>query len=306
MEPIAIGTARQLSTDHPLSILLRPHFNFMLTNNKLGQEKLINNGGTVDKLLAGTIEESLKVVKVACKGWDINKFAFPKEIKNRNMDKIPHYPYRDDGMLVWKAIHTFVTDYLNYFYPTITDITNDPELQAWASELSDQTNAGGKVNGMPSQINDVEKLIDIVTTVIFTCGPLHSAVNYPQYEYMAFAANMPLAAYQDSIDVKEPITNEKILALLPPYQKTAEQLQVLFFLTAYRYDRLGHYDKAFKELYNEKVEDTFAQHPRIIEILKEFQQELIIVEQKIDANNLYRVVPYPYLKPSLILNSISI
>ena len=64
--------------------------------------------------------------------------------------------------------------------------------------------------------------------------------------------------------------------------------------------------KAFKELYNEKVEDTFAQHPRIIEILKEFQQELIIVEQKIDANNLYRVVPYPYLKPSLILNSISI
>jgi arachidonate 15-lipoxygenase len=31
-----------------------------------------------------------------------------------------------------------------------------------------------------------------------------------------------------------------------------------------------------------------------------------MVEQEIDANNKKRVVPYPYLKPSLILNSISI
>ena len=350
MEPIAIGTARQLSNRHPLSILLRPHFLFMLANNHLAQQRLINDRGPIDKLLAGTLAESMKLVQDAVEGWDINEFAFPKEIENRGMNQIPHYPYRDDGMLVWREIHAFVSSYLNHFYPTPTDITSDTELQAWALELSDQTK-GGKVNGMPPRIDTVNQLIEIVTTVIFTCGPKHSAVNFPQYEYMAFAANMPLAAYQNPIETTEsrgeivaqdtvtrdtptqntvaggivtqntvkreivarekitwePITEEKILALLPPYKRSADQLQSLFVLSAYRYDRLGYYNKAFQELYNQKIEDVFVgEHNAIIDIVRQFQQNLNMVEQEIDANNQKRVVPYPYLKPSLILNSISI
>lgn len=366
MEPIAIGTARQLSNRHPLSILLRPHFLFMLTNNHLAQQRLLNDRGPIDELLAGTLAESMKLVQDAVEGWDINEFAFPKEIENRGMNQIPHYPYRDDGMLVWNAIHTFVSDYLNYFYPTSSFIDDDTELQAWTLELSDKTN-GGKVNGMPPRIDTVNQLIEIVTTVIFTCGPKHSAVNFPQYEYMAFAANMPLAAYRDipkqsrklqdktltdspsaievtearttedtatvveatkdkatvveaksvetiavrtttSEDLDEEITEEEILKLLPPYKRTADQLQSLFVLSAYRYDRLGYYEKAFQELYQEKLEDIFkdASNNAVIGIVKQFQQNLNMVEQEIDANNQKRVVPYPYLKPSLILNSISI
>jgi arachidonate 15-lipoxygenase len=317
MEPIAIGTARQLSNRHPLSILLRPHFLFMLANNHLGQQRLINDRGPVDELLAGTLAESMKLVQDAVEGWDINEFAFPKEIENRGMNQIPHYPYRDDGMLVWNAIHTFVSDYLNYFYPTSSLIDNDTELQAWALELSDQTN-GGKVNGMPPRIDTVNQLIEIVTTVIFTCGPKHSAVNFAQYEYMTFAANMPLAAYQNPIEAteldesgnkkqQEPITEEKILALLPHYKRAADQLQSLFVLSAYRYDRLGYYNKAFQELYSQKIEDVFVGGDNaIIDMVRQFQQNLNMVEQEIDANNQKRVVPYPYLKPSLILNSISI
>jgi arachidonate 15-lipoxygenase len=350
MEPIAIGTARQLSNRHPLSILLRPHFLFMLANNHLGQQRLINDRGPVDELLAGTLAESMKLAQDAAEGWDINEFAFPKEIENRGMNQIPHYPYRDDGMLVWNAIHTFVSDYLNHFYSTPSLITADTELQAWAFELSDQTD-GGKVKGMSSRIGNVNQLIEIVTTIIFICGPQHSAINFAQYEYMAFAANMPLAAYQNPTETTElegeivaqntatqntatqntitgeivtqgtvkreivarekitwePITEEKILALLPPYKRAADQLQSLFVLSAYRSDRLGYYNKAFQELYNQKIEDIFAdEHNAIIDMVRQFQQNLNMVEQEIDANNQKRVVPYLYLKPSLILNSISI
>ncbi len=306
MAPIAIGTARQLAYNHPLSILLRPHFMFMLTNNHLGQQRLVNIGGPVDQLLAGTQGESMELVKDAYKAWDINEFAFPKDIENRGMQNIPHYPYRDDGMLVWDAIRTFVSGYLNHFYPSSTHIAGDTELQAWAKELSDEK--GGKVKGMPSQINSINELIEIVTTVIFTCGPQHSAVNFAQYGYMAFPANMPLAAYINPNDQQEVITEEKILALLPPHKRAAEQVQTLFVLSAYRYDRLGYYDKAFQELYKEKLEDVFADvnNKAIIDIVRQFQQNLNMAEQEIDANNQKRVVPYPYLKPSLILNSISI
>ncbi len=101
---------------------------------------------------------------------------------------------------------------------------------------------------------------------------------------------------------------EQILKLLPPYKRTADQLQTLFVLSAYRYDRLGYYEKAFQELYHEKLEDIFTgtNNKAVISIIRQFQQNLNMVEQEIDANNQKRIVPYPYFKPSLILNSISI
>lgn len=307
MEPIPIATAHQLAENHPLSLLLRPHFLFMLTNNHLGQERLINPNGPVDKLLAGTLEESMEIVKDAYKNWNINNFSFPKEIENRGMDKIPHYPYRDDGILVWNAINTFVSGYLNHFYGDSQAISNDTELQAWAAELADPKQ--GNLKGMPAQISDVKKLIELVTTIIFICGPQHSAVNFAQYEYMAFAPNMPLSAYEDPADLAdsgEPMTEEKILGFLPPYKRASDQLQTLFTLSAYRYDRLGYYQKAFQELYHESPDEVFEDDQSIINIIRQFQQDLNMAEQEIDANNKKRVVPYPYLKPSLILNSISI
>lgn len=305
MEPIPIATAHQLAENHPLSLLLRPHFLFMLTNNHLGQERLINPGGPVDKLLAGTLEESMELVKDAYKNWNINDFSFPKEIEDRGMDKIPHYPYRDDGMLLWKAINDFVSGYLNHFYPDSQAIANDTELQAWAAELADPSQ--GNLKGMPTQISNVEELIKLVTTIIFICGPQHSAVNFAQYEYMAFAPNMPLSAYEDPADLgisDEPMTEEKILGLLPPYKRASDQLQTLFTLSAYRYDRLGYYQKAFQELYHESPDEVFKDDQSIIDIIRQFQQDLNMAEQEIDANNKKRIVPYPYLKPSLILNSI--
>jgi arachidonate 15-lipoxygenase len=306
MEPIAIATARQLAENHPLSILLKPHFLFMLANNDLGQKVLINNGGLVDRLLAGNLPESMKLVEEAAKAWDINKFAFPDEIKNRGMMDIPHYPYRDDGMLVWNAIDTFVSKYLTHFYPTSTEIVQDNELQAWTSELADRTN-GGNVNGMPAKIESIEQLIKLATTIIFTCGPQHSAVNFSQYEYMGFVPNMPLAAYQDIPDPREKVDEQKILNLLPPYKRSADQLQTLFVLSAYKYDRLGHYDRAFAQLYNKLPKDIFdGENKAVLEMMNEFQQDLNIAEQRIDERNQKRSVPYPYLKPSAILNSISI
>ncbi|MEP6486837.1 lipoxygenase [Microcoleus vaginatus GB2-A3] len=310
MEPIAIVTARQLAKNHPLSLLLKPHFRFMLTNNDLARSHLIAPGGPVDELLGGTLAETMELTREACSTWSLDEFALPAELKNRGMDdpnQLPHYPYRDDGLLLWDAIETFVSGYLKFFYPTEIALAQDIELQTWAKELASDN--GGKVKGMPDHIDTVEQLIAIVTTVIFTCGPQHSAVNFPQYDYMSFAANMPLAAYRDIPRITdsgtlEVITEKDILRLLPPYKRAADQLQILFILSAYRYDRLGYYDKSFRELYRMSFDEVFAGTP--IQLLaRQFQQNLNMAEQKIDANNQKRVIPYFALKPSLVLNSIS-
>ena len=311
MEPIAIVTARQLAKNHPLSLLLKPHFRFMLTNNELARSYLIAPGGPVDDLLSGSLPETIEIAREACSNWSLDQFAFPTELKNRGVDdpnQLPHYPYRDDGLLLWNAIETFVSGYLKYFYPTNEALAQDVELQTWAKELA--SDSGGKVKGMPSKIDTVEQLIKIVTTIIFTCGPQHSAVNFPQYEYMAFAANMPLAAYRDIPKITasgtlEVITEKDILRLLPPYKRAADQLKTMFTLSAYRYDRLGYYDKSFRELYQMSFNEVFGGTP--IELLaKQFQQNLNMAQQKIDANNQKRVIPYFSMKPSLVLNSISV
>jgi arachidonate 15-lipoxygenase len=132
---------------------------------------------------------------------------------------------------------------------------------------------------------------------------------------MAFVANMPLAAYRDiphtnSNGEDESISEAEILKLLPPFNQSALQVQSLFFLSAYRYDRLGYYDKSFQDLYDQNLEDVFTNDDGIkspvIGIVRQFQQNLNMAELEIDERNRQRVVPYPYLKPSLILNSISI
>ncbi len=311
MEPIAIATARQLAKNHPLGLLLKPHFRFMLVNNELARSYLIAPGGPVDDLLSGTLPETMEIAREACSNWSLDQFALPTELKNRGMDdtnQLPHYPYRDDGLLLWNAIETFVSGYLKYFYPTKEAIAQDVELQTWAKELA--SDKGGKVKGMPSKIDTVEQLIKIVTTIIFTCGPQHSAVNFPQYDYMSFAANMPLAAYRDIPKITasgnlEVITEKDILRLLPPYKRAADQLKTMFILAAYRYDRLGYYDKSFRELYQMSFNEVFGGTP-IEQLVQQFQQNLNMAEQRIDANNQKRVIPYFSLKPSLVLNSISV
>lgn len=294
MEPFAIVTARQLAQNHPLGLLLRPHFQFMLANNDLGRQRLVNRGGYVDELLAGTLQESLQIVTDAYKEWSLEQFALPTELKNRGMDdtkSLPHYPYRDDGMLVWDVIKKFVSNYLNLYYRTPEDLNGDYELQDWATELVSPE--GGRVKGVTTPIQTVEQLVDITTAIIFTCGPQHASVNYPQYEYMTFMPNMPLAAYHQITEDGSLPEQKSLISLLPPTKRTTDQLTILYILSAYRYDRLGYYDNLFED-------------PQAEALLKQFQQDLNDVERKIELNNKSRLVKYNYLKPRLVPNSISV
>jgi arachidonate 15-lipoxygenase len=310
MEPFAIVTARRLSPNHPLAILLRPHFRFMLFNNELARKRLVSQGGIVDDLLAGTLRESLQIVqesyfKNAQDCWSLDQAALPTAIKNRGLDdqdRLPHYPYRDDGQLLWEAIAAYVTNYLKLYYTTPEDWLEDYELQAWAAELADQSDAGGKVKGVPAQIATMDELISIITAVIYTCSAQHSAVNFTQYDYMGFIPNAPLAAYQPikskfEVDVntngEKELSLSELMAFLPPSSQVVDQIHVMYTLAAYRYDRLGYYDEPFS--------DRRAQI-----VLSKFQQELNVIEHKIDIRNKKRVFPYEVLKPSLVINSISI
>lgn len=295
MEAFGIATARHLAENHPLGVLLRPHFRFMMDQNNLGMRVLINKGGLVDKLLAGTIEESWTIIKHAYEGWSFKEFAFPTELKNRHMDDsdlLPHYPYRDDGMLLWNAVHRYVRDYLSLYYQTDTDVQQDKELRAWADELSSPSL--GRVKDMPQVIETKAELVDIVANIIFTCGPQHAAVNFSQYDYLGFVPNMPAAAYCPVPGQNDPKTEALLLNFLPPAEQARGQLELVYALTAYQYDRLGFY------------EEGMFTDPAALQVIETFQQNLAQIEKRINLRNERRLAPYKFMKPSEILNSLSI
>lgn len=292
MAPFAIVTARQLGENHPLSLLFKPHFRFMLHDNDLGMRQFLQPGGPVDRFMAGTLTESITFVAQTFLDWSLFDFAFPAEVERRGMDDpaiVPHYPFRDDGLPIWYEVKNFVTRYLKLYYQSPEDLSGDYELQKWAQELAAED--GGRVKGMPSQIDTLEQLIEIVTIVIFTCGPLHSSLNFPQYEYMAFVPNMPYAAYHPVPETKG-IDLKTILKFLPPFKPAADQVLWTMILTSYHYDELGVYDEEFAD-------------PRAQEAVVQFQQNLADIERQIDIKNQSRPVPYNYFKPSEIINSIN-
>ncbi|MFS0518663.1 lipoxygenase family protein [Nostoc sp. UIC 10607] len=292
MAPFAIVTARQLAENHPIALLLKPHFRFMLFDNDLGRTQFLQPGGPVDEFMAGSLAESVGFVAKAYEEWSVEKFTFPRLIKSRQTDDpaiLPHFPFRDDGILIWNAVEKFVAEYLQLYYKNSQDLSDDYELQNWARELVAQD--GGRVKGMPSKIETLEQLIEIISVVVFTCAPLHSALNFSQYEYMAFVPNMPYAAYHPIPETKG-VDLETILKILPPFKQAADQVMWTEILTSFHYDKLGFYDEEFA--------DPLAQ-----EIVVQFQHNLHEIERQIDIRNQIRPIPYNYLKPSQIINSIN-
>jgi arachidonate 15-lipoxygenase len=294
-------TPRQLATNHPLFLLLKPHLRFLVFNNKQGIEKLVQASGPVDILLAGNLESSMNIAINATKTWSL-AHSFEDDLTSRGVNdktELPHYPYRDDGKLIWQAIHDFVEEYLNLYYPGAADISGDVELQAWAAELASTSDSGGNINGMPTKIDTLTQLIDIATMIIFTNSAGHSAINFPQFPYMGFSPNMPLAAYADhrafmgakSRDVGQQMA---FLQVFLPRQFTAAlQIGITNALSAFHFDELGDYGDIFGDVQAKQA-------------VYKFGQALQDIEQRIVARNRSRFVPYQYLQPTEILNSASI
>jgi arachidonate 15-lipoxygenase len=291
-----IATYRQLPVNHPLSLLLRPHFEGTLAINDAAQRSLIARGGGVDRLLSSTIDNSRVLAVKGLQSYGFNSAMLPKQFQQRGVEDprlLPVYPYRDDALLVWNAIHQWVSDYLNLYYATDQDIKNDTALQAWAREI--QAYEGGRITefGENGRIQTRAYLIDAVTLIIFTASAQHAAVNFPQKDLMGYAGALPLAGYLPASILKGEVTEQDYLNLLSPLDQAQRQYNLLGLLGSVYYNKLGEYPQ-----------DYFTDS-RIKPLLQAFQSNLQQVEHTINQRNLNRPA-YEYLLPSRIPQSINI
>jgi arachidonate 15-lipoxygenase len=305
VEPIAIATQQQLATKHPLHALLTPHFEGTLFINDAAVKGLINPQGTVDKVLAGTLVSSLRLAVKSTREFpfSFNESFLPATLQKRgvnNPQTLPDYPYRDDALLLWDAIHEWVSGYLGIFYLQDNDVINDHELQNWLAKLLSPD--GGQMidigqitsNDPTPRIRTLDYLIEMTTHIIFTSSVQHAAVNYPQSSLMTYIPNMPLAAYRDAPQSPQNLTAEDFFNILPSLAQSEAQMNMTHLLGSIYYTTLGQY-----------AENHFT-HPRIKQHQQDFTNTLKRIELIINQRNETRATHYDILKPSKIPQSINI
>ncbi len=301
MEPIALATVRELAARHPVNVLLKPHFEFTMAINSLGDQVLINPGGFVDIIFPGTLESSLKLTDTAISDFfnNFSNFALPTNLRQRGVDNsynLQDFPYRDDGLLVWNTLEEYVSSYIGIYYKSNRDIREDFELQNWFQALRKPVSEGGfGIVSLPTSLTNRDQLIDILTIIIFTAGPQHSAIAWIQYQYMAFIPNMPGAIYQPIPTIKGKFADENSLtSFLPGVRPSLSQIQLISSIGTKRDP------KAFTDFGPNSFQD-----PRAIRVLTDLQNRLESLEKQIEISNKRRKECYPGFLPSRMSNSVS-
>lgn len=294
MEAVTIALHRQLPTDHPLFVLLSAHVDTTLAINHSAKTSLIAPGGTVDRVFAPTIEAVAAFVQAQVSTLDLAATAPAQELAARGVDDptaLPDYPYRDDALDVWGALAAFTADYVGVHYPDDASVAADSRLQAFVAELGAAD--GGRLRGVPPA-QDRASLAFLLARLIFIAGPQHSAVNFSQFPNMGYIPNMCGALFTPPMREDTAVDEAFYTRTLSPLRVTVEDLTMIYLLSNVRASRFGEYGPLhFHDLAS-------------IDASRRFRERLDDVEARILTRDATRPWSYPYLRPSQILQSISI
>ncbi|KAL8617085.1 hypothetical protein ACOMHN_014256 [Nucella lapillus] len=303
MEGVVVSTHRQLSQSHPIFKLLAPHFLFLIAINSRGLELLVSENGWVDKTMNFGIKGMFELIQRGINSWRLDMHGtLPNDLKKRKMDDpavLPCYHFRHDALLHYEAINKYVKTYVDLYYDTLDKLTEDAEIQAWVAELvkpRDMERGGVGLLGVPGEgrLSSNDQLVSILTTIIYTCSVSHASTNFPQYDEYGFPPNYPGLLRGRPPSTKAECTEDDIIKALPDRPTTLDIMIVTKILSQRGTKSIGDFE----------VQYIFDDRAR--EIVDEFRRDLSKISKKIKERNSRLTIPYEYLDPDIVPNSISI
>ncbi|KAL7889002.1 hypothetical protein AOLI_G00039760 [Acnodon oligacanthus] len=294
-EVFTLATMRTLPSCHPLFKLLIPHTRFNLQINIMARSLLISETGLFPQCTATGYDSMMTFLTRATSSLTYSSLCIPDDIKQRGLEKIPNYYYRDDGLELWNIIFKFVSGFVSHYYSD-QEVQADKELQAWLTEIRENSLLEHSEAGFPKSFCTVKELAKFVTMVIFTVSGQHAAVNNSQFDFGAFMPNFPSSLRCPPPRQKGKNTRDSLLETLPDISTTVNAMAAVYLLSRESSDRypLGHYPE---ELFSEEVP---------LKLITQFKKDLQDLEKKIDSRNEKLDLPYTYLNPRNVENSVSI
>ncbi|XP_059574160.1 hydroperoxide isomerase ALOXE3-like [Alligator mississippiensis] len=295
-EVFSIATIRQLPMCHPLFKLLLPHYRFTLHINTLARSVLINPEGVIIKSSGFSHEGMVLLLSKTLEQVTYDSLCLPDNIQARGVSSIPNYLYRDDGLKIWEAIKSFVSGIVAFYYPSDDAVQGDPELQAWMNEIFVNGFLSRASSGIPSSLRTVAELRRFLTMVIFTCSAQHASVNNGQYDIGAWVPNYSSSMRRPPPEVKGRTSQQDLLDCIPEVDTSATNQAALLLLSSRVKDMrlLGDY----------REEHFTEQEPK--RLIRAFQRDLKEIADDIELRNQMVELPYNYMNPQEMENSVSI
>ncbi|XP_031727291.1 arachidonate 15-lipoxygenase B-like isoform X3 [Anarrhichthys ocellatus] len=295
-EVFAVSLLRNVPMVHPLYKLLVPHTRYTLQINNLARGLLISGTGIFTQFAASGGEGVNTLLKRSLSSVTYRSLCIPDDIVERGLEDVPNFYYRDDGLKLWDIIHRYVNGVLSFYYKNDTEVQKDSELQKWISDIFEHGFLSQAGTGIPEIFTTVAELVKFVTMVIFTCSGQHSAVNAGQYDYAGWMPNTPLTLQRPPPTTKGTTSEATILQTFPAVNATVQIAATVWLLSRQSTDSvpLGQYPE---EHFSEKIP---------CKLIKHFQGELQVLSAIINTRNNILEVPYTYLDPKVVENSVSI
>ncbi|XP_044045068.1 polyunsaturated fatty acid lipoxygenase ALOX15B-like isoform X2 [Siniperca chuatsi] len=295
-EVFAVSLLRNVPMVHPLYKLLTPHTRYTLQINYLARLLLISETGVFTQFAASGGKAMITILKRSLSSMTYSSLCIPDDIAERGLEAVPNFYYRDDGLKLWDIIHRFVQGVLSYYYKNDAEVQQDSELQKWILEIFEHGFLSQACTGIPQRFTTVAELVKFVTMVIFTCSAQHSAVNSGQYDYGGWMPNTPNSLQLPPPTTKGTTSKAMMLQTFPDVNTTVHEMATLWLLSQQSSDfvPLGHYPE---DHFSEKIP---------FKLIKDFQGELEVLSLAIKVRNKSLEVPYTYLDPKEVENSVAI
>lgn len=299
METVFVSMCRTLPSQHPVHQFLAPHFAGTLFINRGARETMIAPGGPIDRSIAVGTDGAYWLIGETWRTFSFADLHLGEDLAARDVADpagLPGYFYRDDAQLLWNAIDAYTEEVLHHFYPDDDTVVADEQLAHWWIELTSVD--GGGIAGIPGSDGRFRTFADLhrmIATTMFTATVQHSAVNNGQYDIFGFIPNSPGSMFLPPPTTFD-ISSEGLFTYgLPPLRAAAIQLKLVHLLSAPPMSRLGEYPSGF-----------LREHCEVRVAIDRFLVALDTIAISIEDRNRRVAVPYTYLQPSRIANSISV
>ncbi|XP_062849637.1 polyunsaturated fatty acid 5-lipoxygenase-like [Trichomycterus rosablanca] len=296
IEVFCVATLRQLPLVHPIYKLLAPHLKYTLEINTRARTKLISDDGVFKRVVSTGGDGLLLLAQREYKVLTYRSLQPRLDFTDRDVTRLKNYYYRDHALMLWDAIHNFVSSMVSLYYKGDQEVEQDSELQAWIKDVVDEGFADIPHFGLSEKLKKKGELVTLVSVIIFTASAQHAAINNGQFDYCSWVPNTPCTMRQPPPKDKDAVTMELIMESLPDIGQSCMELAITWVLGRRQPDAIPL----------AKYEDEYFTEPKAQKVIDRFREELKVIEEQIQDQNKGLEPQYLYLCPSQVENSITI
>ncbi|XP_032287820.1 polyunsaturated fatty acid lipoxygenase ALOX15 [Halichoerus grypus] len=294
-EVITVATMRCLPSIHPVFKLIIPHLRYTLEINLRARTGLVSDMGVFDQVVSTGGGGHVELLRRAGAFLTYRSFCPPDDLADRGLLGVKSSFYAQDALRLWEILARYVQGIVHLHYKTDEAVRDDLELQSWCAEITEVGLLGAQDRGFPNSLQSRDQLCHFVTMCIFTCTGQHSSTHLGQLDWYSWVPNAPCTMRMPPPTTKD-ATLGTVMATLPNFHQASLQMSVVW--------QLGHRQPMMVALGQHQEEYFSGPGPKAV--LKELRKELAALEKEIETRNAKLDIPYDYLLPSLVENSVAI